>query len=129
LLDYQMGRLSVSGQHEHMIVVRRDGQVELKDTFKLGFPLGLERSIAQFVHVLSVDLQPGDGVVLYSDGITEAQSETGEFYGLERLCIVVSQNWAQPAQAIKQATLADVRAFIGKQMVYDDLALLVIKQK
>jgi serine phosphatase RsbU (regulator of sigma subunit) len=135
LLDYAAspadrgGQVRVSGQHEQLIVVRQGGQVTLQDTFDLGFLLGLEANIAQFVNELSIDLNPGDGIVLYSDGITEAENEAGEFYGLERLCKVVSQHWTQPAEKIKARIVTDIRKFIGPQQVYDDITLLVIKQK
>jgi serine phosphatase RsbU (regulator of sigma subunit) len=48
---------------------------------------------------------------------------------LERLCQVVSAHWDKPAEAIKDAVVADGREFIGQQKVYDDLTLLVVKQK
>ncbi len=131
LLDYQsgQGKLNASGQHEQMLVVRQGGQVEVLDTLDMGFPLGLQPEIACFVEQMSVELQPGDGVVLYSDGITEAENAGKEFYGMERLCYIVSAHWAQSAEAIKDAVVADVRGFIGEQTVYDDLTLLVLKQK
>ncbi|MBN1888115.1 MAG: SpoIIE family protein phosphatase, partial [Thermoflexales bacterium] len=122
------GRLRLSGQHEQLIVVRASGQVELQDTLNLGFPLGFELDLASFVNEAVIDLQRGDGVVLYSDGITEAENEAGELYGLEHLCEVVKTHWAKPAEAIKEAVVADVRDFIGQQKVYDDLTLLVAKQ-
>jgi serine phosphatase RsbU (regulator of sigma subunit) len=131
LLDYHLGqmKLNASGQHEQMLVVRQEGQVEVMDTVDLGFPLGLEPEIARFVGETSIELQPGDGMVLYSDGITEAENAESKFYGLERLCEVVSTHWAQSAEAIKDAVIADARAFIGEQTVHDDLTLLVVKQK
>ena len=46
MLDYSEGFLTLSGQHEEMIVVRSDGEVELIDTEYLGFPLGLVEDIA-----------------------------------------------------------------------------------
>ncbi|MCP3993696.1 MAG: SpoIIE family protein phosphatase, partial [bacterium] len=96
LLDYQLGqkKLNASGQHEQILVVRQDGWVEAVDTLDLGFPLGLESGIARFVDETSIELQPGDGIVLYSDGITEAENVEKEFYGIERLCVVVSEHWA-----------------------------------
>ena len=129
LLDYQSGELKLSGQHEEMIVVRKDGQVELVDTIDLGFPIGLDDNIADFIDQTTVQLHPGDGVVLYTDGITEAENTDGEQYGLERLCEVISQYWAQSAEAIKEAVIADVRQHIGEQEVYDDITLVVMKQK
>jgi serine phosphatase RsbU (regulator of sigma subunit) len=68
-------------------------------------------------------------VVLYSDGITEAENEDGEFYGLERLCRVVREHWGGTAEETKDAVIADVHAFIGEQTVYDDITLVVVKQK
>lgn len=129
LFDYQSGKLRLSGQHEQVIVIREDGQVELKDTFELGFPLALERDIAPFVNEMVIELQPGDGIVLYSDGITEAENEVREFYGIERLCNVASKHWAEPAERIKDHIIADVRQFIGQHVIYDDLTLIVAKQR
>jgi serine phosphatase RsbU (regulator of sigma subunit) len=129
LLDYQSGTLKLSGQHEEMIVVRRDGTVELIDTIDLGFPIGLDDDIAAFIDQATVQLHSGDGVVLYTDGITEAENESQEQYGLERLCEVVSQHWWQSADDIKDAVIADVLKHIGEQEVYDDITLVVLKQK
>lgn len=135
LLDYVAdphnggGQLKASGQHEELIVVRQGGQVELVNTLDLGFPIGLDNDIASFVNQITLELQPGDGVVLYTDGITEAENLAGEQYGLERLCAIISQRWAEPADAIKEAVIADVRDFIGTQTVFDDITLLVLKQK
>jgi serine phosphatase RsbU (regulator of sigma subunit) len=129
LLDYHMGEMRVSGQHEQVIVVREGGQVELKDTQELGFPLGLVTGVAEFVHETSIDLRPGDGVVLYSDGITEAENEEGAFYGLERLCQVVSESWGGTAEEVKGAVVEDVLGFIGHQKVHDDITLVVVKQR
>ena len=129
LLDYHMGQLRVSGQHEYVIVVRKDGQVELNDTLDLGLPLGLMSGVAEFVQEKSIDLQPGDGIVLYSDGITEAENESGEFYGLERLCNVVGEHWNGTAEDVKDEVVADVKGFIRDQKVYDDITLVVVKQE
>ena len=111
-----------------MIVLRRDGTVEMIDTIDLGFPIGLEDEIAAFVGQSTVQLQPGDGVVLYTDGVTEAEDMAREQYGLARLATVLKAHWAGPAEAIKQAVVADLKRFIGAQTVYDDITLVVAKQ-
>jgi len=56
LLDYQSGELKLSGQHEEMIVVRKDGTIELVDTADLGFPIGLNDDIADFIDQTTVQL-------------------------------------------------------------------------
>ncbi len=133
LLDYHPqsagGQIWVSGQHEELIIVRQGGIVERVDTLDLGFPIGLDADIADFIGRHQVDLQPGDGVVLYTDGITEAENIAGEQYGLAQLCTVISHHWAKSAEFIKAAAIEDVRQFIGVQTVFDDITLLVLKQK
>ncbi len=129
LLNYDTGTLRLSGQHEYLIVIRKDGRVEVSNTIDLGFPLGLLDSIDRFVSEFPVELEPGDGVVLYSDGITEAQNAQGDFYGLERLSHVASRAWAGSAEEVKSTIVSDVRGFIGDQEIMDDLTLLVLKQK
>jgi serine phosphatase RsbU (regulator of sigma subunit) len=129
LLDYTPGELTLSGQHEDLIVVRQDGSVELIDTSELGMPLGLTEDISDFIGQTKLQLQTGDGLVLYTDGITEAANSAGEMYGLERLCGTVSRGWSQPAATVQQTVIDDVRMFIGEQRVYDDITLLVLKQQ
>ncbi len=129
LIDYAHGEVKLSGQHEEMILVRQDGEVELVDTMDLGFPIALDDNIADFIHHTTVQLEPGDGIVLYTDGITEAENLAGEPYGLERLCAVVEGHWSYTAEAIKTAVVADVKRHMGDQEVYDDVTLVVVKQQ
>ena len=49
--------------------------------------------------------------------------------GSERLCTVISQHWAGTAQDIQAAVMADVRCHIGAQKVFDDMTLVVAKQR
>ncbi|HIE02145.1 MAG TPA: response regulator [Thiotrichaceae bacterium] len=129
LLDYQNGQLRVVGQHEEVLVVRQGGQIERMDTSDLGFMLGVLPNIAHIVSQIEIQLQKGDGVVLYTDGITEARNLEKKQYGLERLCEIVSQNWHLSALEIQQAVVADVKQYIGTQKVFDDITLLVLKQQ
>jgi serine phosphatase RsbU (regulator of sigma subunit)/NO-binding membrane sensor protein with MHYT domain len=128
LLDYADGVMKVSGQHEEMIVVRHDGALERVDTIDLGFPIGLDAEIAGFIDQKSVRLRPGDGVVLYTDGITEAESPSNAQYGLERLCDLVRKQWKNSAEMIKDAVVSDVAKFIGTQTIHDDITLVVVKK-
>ena len=129
LLNYANGRISISGQHEETLVVRKGGKIERIDMIDLGFPIGLDEDISALIGHVLVDLEPGDGVVLYTDGIPEARNIHKKFYGIERLCEVVSQNWHLSAEQIKQAAIDDLREFIGTQKVFDDITLLVLKQQ
>lgn len=129
MLDYQAGCIRLSGQHEEMIVVRSSGQIERINTDNLGFPLGLVTDIDEFIQQTQVQLQRGDGVVLYTDGIIEAKNSQRQEYGLERLCDVLSQHWQRSVDEIRQAVVADVQQHIGDSKILDDITLLILKQK
>ncbi|EIJ41758.1 serine phosphatase RsbU, regulator of sigma subunit [Beggiatoa alba B18LD] len=136
LLDYQYrhdgnGCLRVVGQHESVILVQ-NGQLQLIDTIDLGFPIGLIDSVASYVQMFQLVLNPDDVVVLYTDGITEAEriSNKGrEQYGITRLCQCVQNVWQCTATDIKEAILADVLAFMGSNKQLDDISLIVLKQR
>jgi len=128
LLDYQDGTLRFSGQHEEIIIVRAGGIVEEINTIDLGFPIGLELNVADFMAEDRVQLQPGDVVVLYTDGITEAPDMQGEEYGIERLIAEVKKNYHLSAEEIKQRIITDLQQHIGEQRIYDDITLLVLKK-
>ncbi|MEG4988252.1 AAA family ATPase [Microcoleus sp. BR0-C5] len=129
ILDYAGGVLKLSGQHEEMIVVRADGKLERIDTMDLGFPIGLVEEIGEFIAQAEVQLNPGDVVVLYTDGIPEALDINKAQYGLERLWQVVVENRQRCAQEIREAVIDDVWQYIGTQKVFDDITLVVMKQK
>ncbi len=135
LLEYQPylqgetgGVLQVCGQHEEILVVRH-GDLERIDTSELGFWVGFLDDIAKYVAQIEIGLNAGDVVVLYTDGIIEAANLENEEYGIERLCEVAKQHWRKSAKEIKQAIIDDVWQHIGEQKIFDDMTLLLLKQK
>jgi serine phosphatase RsbU (regulator of sigma subunit)/sensor domain CHASE-containing protein len=128
-LDYQAGKVTLTGQHEEVIIVRADGEIERIDTIDLGFPVGLEADITEFIAEKEVKLFPGDGIVLYTDGLTEAENSANKQYGIERLCDVLRHNWHHNSRQIQQAVIDDLWSYIGKQSLQDDVTVLVVKQK
>jgi sigma-B regulation protein RsbU (phosphoserine phosphatase) len=111
-------------------LITKDARIKQIDTTDLGFIIGLEPSIEQFVSAMEVELREGDGVVLYSDGVIEARNQKLKTYGLERLCEVIKQSWQHnSAVQIQQAVITDLRQHINSEAIYDDITLLVIKRK
>jgi PAS domain S-box-containing protein len=127
LLHYQDSFVTISGQHEEVLIVRSNGVLERHDTLNLGFPLGLEEDIAGLIGEVKVPLRSGDVMVLYTDGITEAVNCTGVTFGIERLSEAVRRSHAQSADSICEAVLISLRKYIGSQHLLDDISLLVIK--
>jgi predicted ATPase/serine phosphatase RsbU (regulator of sigma subunit)/tRNA A-37 threonylcarbamoyl transferase component Bud32 len=133
LLDYEAneegGLLRVTGQHEEILFVTQAGEVERIDTFDLGFLVGVKADISPFVMQKKMALQQGEGIVLYTDGITEAQNMEHKQYGVERLCEMISEYWHLSAEGVQNAVIADLRQHIATEKVYDDITLLILKQK
>jgi serine phosphatase RsbU (regulator of sigma subunit) len=128
LIHYLGNSFCLTGQHEEMILVRHDGLIEFLDTLDLGFPIGLEEEIAQFVDHSIIDFNPGDVAILYTDGITEAENKDRQQYGIDRLAVLARDNRQQSAEMIKKAIISDWEKFVGDHQIYDDLTLMVIKQ-
>ncbi|EIJ41351.1 serine phosphatase RsbU, regulator of sigma subunit [Beggiatoa alba B18LD] len=128
LLDYQNGQVKLSGQHEEVLVVRANGAIERIDTLELGFMVGIEENIAPFINQRKIILNTGDGIVLYTDGITEAFNLEHQPYTVERLCHVVQMAWQESAEVIKEKVIQDLKQHIGVQKISDDITLLIIKQ-
>lgn len=127
LLRYSDGMVTVSGQHEEVLVVRAGGAMERIDTLNLGFPLGLEPDILPFVSDAKVPLGSGEVMAAYTDGITEAVNSAGLAYGLHRLSEAVRTNHQKPSGEIREAVLNDLREFVGDMNLLDDISLVIVK--
>lgn len=128
-LDYEDRRITLSGQHEEVIVVRGEGEVERIDTNDLGFPIGLERDIGAFIDTHEFDFDSGDVIVLHTDGVTEAEGPDGELFGFDRLCESAKRHRNGSADDIKAGIIADLMAHIGTQKIHDDITLVVMRHR
>ena len=91
---------------------------------RTGVPLGLFEE--QVWEQESVQIAHGDTLVLYTDGITEAQNPAGEFYDEERLLDTIRANLGRSAVEIRDALLSAVSEFQGEADQFDDLTLVVV---
>jgi phosphoserine phosphatase RsbU/P len=75
----------------------------------------------------TIALSPGDVIVAFSDGVTEALNEAGEEYMDDRLLACIDRYKAKPPQDILAAVMADVRAFAGEAMPNDDVTIVMVR--
>jgi sigma-B regulation protein RsbU (phosphoserine phosphatase) len=87
-------------------------------------PLGIfeDRTWAQRI----AQVAPGDMLVLYTDGITEARDGRGTCLGADRLLETARAHLDLPAQSIQDAILLDIHGFVGDTPQSDDIALGII---
>ncbi len=91
-----------------------------------GLPMGL--FCAGRFSVQAVALAPGDTLVLYTDGLTEARNRAGEEYGADRLAALLDARRGLAPSAIADACLADLASFGAGVPLADDLTLMVVRR-
>ncbi len=74
-----------------------------------------------------VDFNPGDILLLYTDGITEAMNAQGEEFGEERLLNILKKNRQKNVLEIREAIIKSVQKFSSRKMQEDDMTLLICK--
>ena len=92
-----------------------------------GIALGVTDEVS--LQSVRVDLRPGDVLVLYTDGVTEAINDQEEEFGEERLVKVITENRGESAATILDRILAAITAFAGDRPQHDDITLLILKAR
>jgi phosphoserine phosphatase RsbU/P len=106
-------------------LIRADGEaVRLCST---GAPLGLLPPGLPYDEV-SVAVAPGDCLVLYSDGVADARSDSGEEFGDERLLELLVHARTQPAAAIIEHVFDAIDRFAANAPQFDDITILVLRR-
>src|SRR4030095_3637405 len=100
------------------------GEVETRAP--TGGPLGLLPGMSY--RAASVQLAPGDTLVLYTDGITEAAREDDEELGLERLIALCREHRLDAPSALADAIERAVAEFVGSRPPGDDCTLLIARR-
>lgn len=120
------GRLRlVSAGHVDTVILRADGRVvSLPST---GTPLGLLPPGLPYSE-REETLGAGDTLVLFSDGVTEAQNAADEEFGDERLIACLRQRADAPAAAVIDHVLEAIDAFAGGAPQFDDITLMVVRR-
>lgn len=111
--------------HNPPILMRVDTTVQYLTT--PGIALGVLDDA--FIGEAEVALEPGDVLVCYTDGITEAIDRAEEAFGVERLLNVISDNRHLDATAIAEAIVVALRAFTGDRPPFDDVTLVVLRRE
>nr|HMS40768.1 PP2C family protein-serine/threonine phosphatase [Pyrinomonadaceae bacterium] len=125
-LDPQTGVLTyINAGHNPPLVGRANGEVEQLESG--GFPLGLilmaEYEIGQ------LQLNSGDSLIVYSDGVSEANNLKEEEFGMDRLKAVVSKNINRSAAGLRDKVENALSNFTQTAPANDDITLVIVKRK
>jgi sigma-B regulation protein RsbU (phosphoserine phosphatase) len=110
--------------HNDGIVLRKSGQVEMMPCS--GIALGLFPGMTY--EEQSFQLEPGDLLAIYSDGVTEANNTAEQEFSTERFLEVLKAQRESPASEIVEAVVREIDLFVGEAPQFDDITLMVMKR-
>jgi phosphoserine phosphatase RsbU/P len=120
----------VNAGHTDCLLLRANGEAEwLQST---GTPLGL--MAPDIIELMSpyeeryFEMQPGDLLALFSDGVTEAQDEHENEFGEERTANFIRPIALETAELVVEKVFEEIDRFAGAAPQYDDITLMVIKR-
>jgi len=116
--------LCSAGQTQPIHLSTNTGEAKLVDTEGDTFPLGILDDVSY--EETSLQLEPGDKVILYTDGIVEAMNEKEEMFGFERLLEIVNSARSMSAESLLKEILDRVNKFAGEAEQHDDLTVIVV---
>lgn len=125
ILDIETGHLvCCNAGHTPSFLIRSGGRVEILHEVH-GLPLGLypERSY----HESSINLEPGDKLVFYTDGVTDQVNEAGNTFGMSNLKHYFLQSRHESPQDIADGLMRTLKSFAGGAPESDDISLLVLQ--
>ena len=112
--------------HMSPIIRKADGTLEEFPENVIGVPLGVVDGFP--FDVVFREISPGETVVIYTDGVSEAMNAAGDLYGVDRLRELV-QKETSDTQQLGKSILADVRKHAGGHPQNDDITLMVFGRK
>jgi sigma-B regulation protein RsbU (phosphoserine phosphatase) len=121
---FRDGRLLVAGAHEDIIIYRaRNGRCDSLPTS--GTWIGVVEDISSVTSDDEHRLEPGDVMVLYTDGVTEAADSSGAAFGFDRLCDAVTAMGREPTEEIVAYVMAAVKAWSPR--LADDVSVVALR--
>ncbi|MBR4813420.1 MAG: SpoIIE family protein phosphatase [Lachnospiraceae bacterium] len=127
ILEISTGRLTAAnGGHEYPVLKRKDGAFELiKD--KHGFVIGGRKNTVY--HEYELQLEPGDIIYVYTDGVPEATNANMKMFGTERMVEVLNRIDDADPKALIDGVYESVNDFVKEAEPFDDITMLCLTYK
>jgi serine phosphatase RsbU (regulator of sigma subunit) len=124
-LDPAAGKFKyINAGHNPPLIGRLDGSIEQLSSG--GFPLGIIPT-AEF-ELGELELNPGESLVIYSDGVSEANNLSGDEFGLDRLANVIKANLNASAAGMRDRVESALSSFTQTAPANDDITLVIVKR-
>ncbi len=123
------GNFLMTGQHESLLILRRDGSVQDIESLEYGMYAGLDANVSPYLRLLSFRLEVEDTLILYTDGVTEAVDAREVEFGRRGIIEAALAVRTSSADTIRAAIVEACRRHIGDGRRLDDISILVIKRQ
>ena len=128
VLDPEEGTLTYTNAgHNPPIMVKTGEDSKVFALVRTGMPLGIENDASWDRSTISIN--SGDKLILYTDGITEAQNGTGEFYEEKYLVETIINHFNGSAFQLQDEILQEVKKFTDGAPQYDDITLMILERE
>ena len=128
VLDTDSGMIELlNAGHLSPIVRRRNGTVQQLGANSRRLPLGIEEDVMYATETSY--LEPGESIIMFSDGVTDAMTDGEECYGLPRLIEKIRLTEAKEARCIVRGVIDDVWDFVGSNPQVDDMCLVCMHRQ
>jgi serine phosphatase RsbU (regulator of sigma subunit) len=126
VIDIRTKRMTFSNAGQMQPLLKRNGQIQTLRVEGARLPLGMTEDVEY--NEMTVNLESGDIVLFYTDGIPEAMNEKDEMFGFDRLEAVVRENPADlTARQISGTIMQKVAEFAGSARQHDDMTVVVVR--
>jgi serine phosphatase RsbU (regulator of sigma subunit) len=126
VLDPHNGKLVYSNAGHNRPLWLRAATGEVRELTARGIVLGIFEEVE--LEEQEIDVAPGDLLLFYTDGVTEATNAEGQLFGEDRLRAVLAEHTTSTAEQVIQAVTGAVKAFVGDTPQSDDMTLFVLKR-
>ena len=122
------GRLAYcnAGHNPPFLMRKREGG-RVEALTATGMPIGVD--VDAFWRQEEVQIERGDVLLLYTDGIPDAQDSEGEHFKDMRLIEIAQENMDTSAGQIQRSVLESIQEFVGAAAQFDDITLLVVMRE
>ena len=125
ILDLRTGKgMAANAGHEHPILRRKDGKYELV-VYRHSLAVATMEGLRFKEHPF--EMNPGDSLFVYTDGVPEATNINNELYGTDRMLEVLNRDPSQDMETLLKLTKKEMDAFVGTAPQFDDVTMLGFK--
>jgi sigma-B regulation protein RsbU (phosphoserine phosphatase) len=130
VLDQARGEVSLARAGHTYPLLWRKATAAVESIKSGGLAVGIDRGevFSRVTKDTSFQMEPGDCLLLYTDGVDEAMNAQGDEYGEQRIVAALSRLAPQGARAVVDGLIAEVDAFTGGKRSHDDITLIALQK-